>query len=82
MLDDVLSIIQADLIDLASKTVVVCAGLVGVGLTFFGIKWVTSKIIGFFSIIGGDSSSYYDDDPVSSGRFTAEEWAEFSDHSI
>ena len=77
MLDDVLSIIQADLIDLVSKTVVVCAGLVGVGLTFFGIKWVTCKVISFFNIIGGEHEDYYGRDNSDPDGWTAEDEYEY-----
>ena len=39
------------LTDLVSKAAVACAGVVGVGLTIFGIKWVVRTIKGFFSKI-------------------------------
>ncbi|MCH5194328.1 MAG: hypothetical protein J1F11_10225 [Oscillospiraceae bacterium] len=39
------------LTDLVSKAAVACAGVVGVGLTIFGLKWVVTKIMSFFRAI-------------------------------
>lgn len=78
MLDDVLSVIQSDLIDLAAKTGVVCSALVGAGLTFFGIKWVTKRIIGFFYVLGGgEPEDYYGRDNSDPEGWTAEDEYEY-----
>lgn len=44
--------LQSNLIDLATKAALACAGVVAAGLSIFGLKWVVKKIIGFFKVIG------------------------------
>lgn len=44
--------LKTNLIDLATKAGIACAGVVGAGLTIFGLKWVVKKIMAFFKIIG------------------------------
>lgn len=39
--------------DLVGKVAIACAGVVGFGLTIFGLKWVIRTIKGFFSKIAG-----------------------------
>lgn len=41
----------SSLSDLVSKVSIACAGVVGVGLTIFGIKWVVKTVKSFFSKI-------------------------------
>lgn len=43
----------SSLTDLVSKVALACAGVVGVGLTIFGIKWVVRTIKSFFTKIAG-----------------------------
>ena len=45
--------LQTSLIDLVSKAMLVCAGVVGAGLTIFGLKWVIRTVKGFFNKIAG-----------------------------
>ncbi len=41
----------SSLSDLVSKTALACAGIVGVGLTIFGLKWVVRQLKSFFAKI-------------------------------
>lgn len=41
------------LTDLVTKVALACAGIVGVGLTIFGLKWVVKTLKSFFSRIAG-----------------------------
>ena len=41
------------LTDLVTKVALACAGIVGVGLTIFGLKWVVKTLKNFFSRIAG-----------------------------
>lgn len=41
----------SSLSDLVSKVAVACAGVVGAGLTIFGLKWVVKTVKSFFSKI-------------------------------
>ena len=50
-LDTVTSAMTTSLTDLVGKAAVACAGVVGVALTIFGIKWVVKTIRGFFSSV-------------------------------
>ena len=50
-LDTVTSAMTSSLTDLVSKAAVACAGVVGVALTIFGIKWVVKTIRGFFASV-------------------------------
>lgn len=43
----------SSLTDLVGKVALACAGVVGVGLTIFGIKWVVRTIKSFFTKIAG-----------------------------
>ena len=43
----------ASLTDLVTKAALACAGIVGVGLTIFGLKWVVKTLKSFFSRIAG-----------------------------
>ena len=51
-LDTVTSAMTTSLGELVSKAAVACAGVVGVALTIFGIKWLVKTIRGFFSTVG------------------------------
>lgn len=51
MLDDVLILVQADLIDLATKVGIACVSVFGAGLTIFGLKWVVMKVMHFFQAL-------------------------------
>lgn len=41
------------LTDLVTQVALACAGVVGVGLTIFGIKWVVKTLKSFFNKIAG-----------------------------
>ncbi len=41
-----------ELTSLVGKVAVACAGVVGAGLTIFGIKWAVTKVMAFFRAIG------------------------------
>lgn len=50
-LDTVTSAMTTSLTDLVGKAAVACAGVVGVALTIFGIKWVVKTIRVFFASV-------------------------------
>lgn len=50
-IDTVTSAMTTSLTDLVGKAAVACAGVVGVALTIFGIKWVVKSIRGFFASV-------------------------------
>lgn len=43
---------KTELVSLVGKVAVACAGVVGAGLTIFGIKWAVTKVMSFFRAIG------------------------------
>lgn len=43
---------KTELVSLVGKVAVACAGVVGAGLTIFGIKWAVTKVMAFFRAIG------------------------------
>lgn len=48
-IDTVTSAMTTSLTDLVGKAAVACAGVVGVSLTIFGIRWVVKTIRSFFA---------------------------------
>lgn len=42
----------SELTSLVGKVGVACAGVVGAGLTIFGLKWAVTKVMAFFKAIG------------------------------
>lgn len=48
----VTSTITSELASLVGKVAVACAGVVGAGLTIFGIRWAVTKVMSFFRAIG------------------------------
>lgn len=50
-LDTVTTAMTSSLTDLVGKAAVACAGVVGVGLTIFGLKWLLKTIRGFFATL-------------------------------
>lgn len=50
-LDTVTTAMTSSLTDLVGKAAVACAGVVGVGLTIFGIKWLLKTIRAFFATL-------------------------------
>jgi len=45
--------LTSSLTDLVGKAMLVCAGVVGAGLSIFGLKWVIKTVKGFFNKIAG-----------------------------
>ena len=52
-ISSITSAMTTSLTDLVSKVALACAGVVGVGLTIFGIKWCVRTVKSFFSKIAG-----------------------------
>ena len=52
-ISSVTSAMTTSLTDIVSKVAVACAGVVGVGLTIFAIKWAVRTIKSFFAKIAG-----------------------------
>ena len=47
-MDSVTDQLQTGLTDVGQKALVACGATIGIGLTFFGVKWLVKQVMGFF----------------------------------
>lgn len=61
ILDEVFQEIIQNIISLVSAVSLACAGVVGAGLTVFGIRWAIFKVMEFFYAISSEHYGEPDD---------------------
>lgn len=62
VLDIVVSTMQTELTNVASKAGIAIAAIIGIGLSIFAVKWLIGVIKDFFQMLTSSGDYYADDD--------------------